>query len=196
MLKGRSFVVLCLALAALLGTVSAGAAGPAIARPDPLTSKVAAGEIFTVNLYLQDVVDAYGADIRLCFDQTVLEAQDTDAFRPGIQIQPLSSFMTPGFVIKQEASNTPDAGRDECKTSGFAWYAFTQLNPAPPVSGSGPIAAIKFKALKDGVSPLTIAYHKAADRNGIEVPTTGQDGSVQVGASSVTHRILLPITLR
>jgi len=195
MFKGRSFVILCLALAALLGAASAGAAGPAIARPDPVVSKVAVGQTFVVNLYLQDIVDAYGADIRLCFDQTVLEAQDTDAFRPSIQIQPISSFMNPGFVIKQEASNTPGDGA-ECPTSGFVWYAFTQLNPAPPVSGSGPIAAIKFKALKNGVSPLTIVYHKAADRNGIEVPTSAQDGSVQVGASGPTHRILLPITMR
>lgn len=196
MFKGRTIVMLALALATLLAVTTAGAAGPAIARPDPLVTSVAVGQTFTVNLYLQDIVDAYGADIRMCFDSTIIEAQDADAFAPGIQIQPLGSFMNPGFVIKKEASNTPDASRDECKNSGFAWYAFTQLNPAQPVSGSGPIAAVTFKSLKAGVSPLTIAYQKAADRNGMEIPTTHQDGSVKVGGASEKKRVMLPVILR
>jgi hypothetical protein len=185
-----------LALIALLAVSVAGAAGPAIARPDPLVSNVDVGAIFTVNLYLQDIVDAYGADVRMCFDPAILEAQDSDPFAPGIQIQPLASFMNPGFVIKKEASNIPDPNRDECKNAGFVWYAFTQLNPAPPVSGSGPIAAVKFKALKAGVSPLDIVYQKAADRNGMEIPTTQQDGSVRVGGATETRRIMLPFVVR
>jgi hypothetical protein len=196
MFKGRTFVMLALALVTLLTVSAAGAAGPAIARPDPLVSSVAVGQTFTVNLYLQDIVAAYGADVRMCFDAAVIEAQDADAFAPGIQIQPLGSFMSPGFVIKKEASNAPDPNRDECKNSGFVWYAFTQLNPAQPVSGSGPIAAVTFKALKPGVSPLTISYQKAADRNGAEIPTVKQDGSVQVGGASEKKRVMLPVILR
>ena len=196
MLRGRTFIALALSFAALLIVASAGAAGPAIARPDPLVSNVVGGQTFVVNLYLQDIVDAYGADMRLCFDQTILAAQDFDPLKPGIQIQPLNTFMQPGFVIKQEASNTPDASRGECKTSGFVWYAFTQINPAPPASGSGPIAAIHFIALKDGVSPLTVSYAKASDRNGIEVPTTVQHGSVNVGGVAPVYRVMLPVLFR
>jgi hypothetical protein len=196
MQKGRTSAAVVLAVAALLIVATAGAAGPAIVRPDPVMSTVDVGETFVVNLYLQDIVDAYGADIRMCFDQTIIEAQDADAFAPGIQIQPLGSFMTPGFVIKKEASNSPDASREECKTSGFVWYAFTQLNPAPPKTGSGPVAAVTFKSLKAGVSPLTIAYKKAADRNGAEVPTTYQHGSVRVGGATEGYRIMLPFVVR
>jgi hypothetical protein len=196
MLIGRKSAALALAAAALLIVATAGAAGPAIARPDPVVSIVDVGETFVVNLYLQDIVDAYGADIRMCFDPTIIEAQDADPLAPDIQIQPVGSFMTPGFVIKREASNTPDAERGDCKTSGFVWYAFTQLNPSQPKSGSGPIAAVTFKSLKAGVSRLTISYKKAADRNGIEIPTTYQNGSVRVGGATETYRIMLPFVVR
>lgn len=197
MRNGRTFAALLLALFVSSTVAVAGAAGPGITRPDPVVvSTVAVGQTFVVNIYLQDVTDAYGADVRMCFDPTILEAQDADSFAPGIQIQPLNSFMNPGFVIKREASNAPDAARAECQSAGFVWYAFTQLNPAQPVTGSGPLAAVTFKALKAGVSPLTIAYQKLANRDGGEVPTGKQDGSVKVGGASAKQRVLLPVALR
>jgi hypothetical protein len=194
-LKGRTLAVLLLVLTAFAGAEMVNAA-TAIARPNPLMSDVQPGQTFVVNLYLQDVVAAYGADIRMCFDPALVEVQDADPAAAGIQIQPLNSFMQPGFVIKREAHNTPDASRDNCKTGGLVWYAFTQLNPTEPKTGSGPIAAVTFKALKAGVSPLTVEYKKAADRFGVEIPTIGQNGLVRIGGADLNKRVMLPLMLR
>lgn len=169
-------------------------ADPAIVRPDPLSSSVKVGDTFVVNLYVQDIVDGYGLDVRMCFDPQVIQVQDVDANIPGIQIQPLATFMQPAFVIKREAQNAPDPARAECATSGFIWYAFTQLNPTPPKTGSGAIAAVTFKAVGAGVSPLTVAYHKASDRSGNEIPTAGLDGSVVVAGSKTV--VSLPLVMR
>ncbi len=196
MRRGLSFATLAFALALLLGVGAAAAAGPAIARPDPLSSTVLPGSTFTVDLYLQDVTNAYGADIRMCFDPALLQVQDANTARPGVQIQPLASFMQPGFVIKQEAFNAADPARENCKTSGLVWYAFTQLNPAEPKTGSGPLAQVTFKALKAGVSPLAIEYQKTADRDGIEIPTMHQDGTVKVGGTGPAFRLMLPLVQR
>jgi hypothetical protein len=76
------------------------------------------------------------------------------------------------------------------------WYAFTQLNPTEPKTGSGPLAAVTFKALKAGVSPLTIEYQKAADRYGVALPTTGQSGSILIGGTNLDRRVLLPLIRR
>lgn len=195
MVKRPILAGLLLALTMLAGSERASAA-TAVVRPDPLTSSVQPGQTFVVNLYLQDVTAAYGADVRMCFDPTLVEVQDADSAMPGIQIQPLSAFMEPGFVIKHEAQNVPDAGRNNCKTGGMVWYAFTQLNPTEPKTGSGPIAAVTFKALKAGESPLTIEYKKVADRYGAEVPTTAGNGLVRISGAILDHRVLLPLIRR
>lgn len=196
MLKRSRLWVLSLVLAATAGFSAASAAGPAIVRPDPVSSQVQVGQIFVVTVYLQDIVDVYGADVRMCFDPTLLQVQDSDAAAPGVQIQPLSSFMQPGFIIKREAQNDADAARENCPTGGLAWYAFTQLNPAEPKSGSGAIAAVTFRGLKAGTSPLTIEYRKVANRDGVEIPTARQDGSVIIAGPAAMPRLLMPLVRR
>lgn len=193
MRKGSSWIVL-LALVALLTTASA--AAPAIARPDPVSNMVGVGETFVVNLYIQDVVNMYAADIHLRFDPTVLQVQDAEPGVPGVQIQPLDTFMVPGFVIKRKACNVVDPNDPDCATAGFVWFAATQLNPTPPATGSGPVAAITFKALKAGVSPLTISYQKFSDPTGGEIASAPQNGSVTVTGSGGLLKLYLPFVRR
>jgi len=185
-----------LALMLLIAAGGAGAAAPAIARPDPLSSIVGVGDLVTVKLYVQDVADLYGADIKMALDPTVLEAQDAEAGVPGIQIRPLGELLQPGFVIKRVACNEAIPDSVDCPTAGRVWFAVTQLNPTPPASGSGGVAAITFRALKEGVSNLTITSQKFADRQGLEIPSIGQSGSITVSAGDLTFRAFLPMLWR
>ena len=180
----------------LLLALTASAGGPAIARPDPLQSSVKVGQTFVVNMYAQDVVGLYAADIHLHFDPAILQVQDANTGAPGVQIQPLSTFFVPGFVIKQKACNVVDASDPDCQVAGFAWYAAAQLNPTPPVTGSGPLAAITFKAVKAGVSPLTISYQQFSDSTGTAIPSTHQDGTVEVTEAASKLKVYLPMVLR
>ena len=72
-----------LIVAALLPGAAAFAAPrqTAIVRPDPLIATVPVGGQVVVNIYVQDVQNLYGADIRFSYDPTVLEAQDVDPRR-------------------------------------------------------------------------------------------------------------------
>jgi hypothetical protein len=189
----RAFVcaaagALLLSLAALVlpapTAVSARAAPSANARArlDPVDAWVELGKTTVVNMVIQDVVNMYGADIRLTFDPSLVEVVDADIYSPGTQIQPLYGFLRPDFVIKRGACNAVEPDNPDCAEAGFIWYAVTQLNPAQPVTGSGAIAAITFRGLRTGSAPIVMTYAKAADRNGITIPLELTDGAITVTA--------------
>ncbi len=140
----------------------------AIARCEPLNASGPFGQDLVVDIFIQDVVDLYGADAQLSFDAAIAQVVDADANIPGVQIQPLASFMVPGFVIKKEANNS----------AGTIWYAATQINPSPPVSGSGPLARITFRALAPGAFTLAITSAQLSKAGGIPIPVTTVNCSV------------------
>ena len=205
-LAGRPYVIpwaavfsLSLLAALLIALMPTGAARGAtsIVRPDPLNAEVAIGDTVVVNLYIQDVTNLYGADIRLQFDPMLLEVQDAAPTQPGVQIRPLSDFLRPDFVIKKKACNVVDPGDPDCSEAGIVWYAATQINPSPPVSGSGALAAVTFKALRHGVSPLKVVYRKLSGSSGVEIASETQNGTLTVtGGTPGTLRLYLPLILR
>lgn len=150
----------------------------AIARCEPLNASGPYGQDLAVDIYIQDVVDLYGADVRWSFDTSVAQVVDADANVPGTQIQPLYTFMVPGFVIKKEADNV----------AGTVWYAATQLNPSPPVSGSGPLARVIFRANAPGSFPLLVTSAQLSKAGGIPIPVTTMNCSVTfTGGGSPTN---------
>jgi hypothetical protein len=188
---------LTIVLAAILPTGSAQAlakADSAIVRPDPLVAVVYVGGQVVVNLYVQDVVNLYGADIRISFDPAVLQVVDADPSVLGVQIQPLSSFLIPDFVVRKKACNAVDPTDPDCQVGGVVWYAVTQLNPSTPVSGSGPLAAVTFKRLQPGTTVLKVTHNQLADRFGALIPSSSQNGVVELPVA--THKVYLPLLLR
>ncbi len=157
-------------LALALTWATARADGIAVVRLDPVVNEVQAGQVFTVRIYVENVENLYGADARLQFNPSVVQAEDQDPFAPGVQIRPLSTFMNPGFVIKKVAFNDTIVPPGECPRCRV-WYAATQLNPAPPVSGSGPLAEVTFRAIKSGNPGLSVVFSQLADRNGMTIPS-------------------------
>lgn len=140
----------------------------AIVRCDPLNASGPANQDLVIDIYVQDVIDLYGADVRLSFDTTIAQVVDADPTLPGTQIQPLATFLSPDFVIKKEANNS----------AGTIWYAATQLNPSPPVSGSGPLARFTLRALTAGSFALPITSAQLSKAGGIPIPLTIQNCSV------------------
>lgn len=144
-----------------------GSAG-AIARCEPLNASGPFGQDLAVDIYIQDVIDLYGADVQLSFDTGIAQVVDADPNLPGVQIQPLATFMVPGFVIKKEANNS----------AGTIWYAATQINPSPPVSGSGPLARITFHPVAPGAFTLAVTSAQLSKAGGIPIPVTTVNCSV------------------
>jgi hypothetical protein len=105
----------------------------------------------TVDVVTENVTDMYGAEVRLKYDQTILTVQDADPNKEGIQIE--GGTLLPvdkGFVV----ANTVD------EATGTIVFAITLLNPAPPVTGSGPLARVTFNILQTGPSTIDIERAK------------------------------------
>ena len=70
------------------------AAGP-IVRCEPVSITGLANGIVTADVYIQDVVALYGADVQLSFDVSIVQVLDENPNSSGIQIQPLALFSSP-----------------------------------------------------------------------------------------------------
>jgi hypothetical protein len=131
---------------------------------------VGEGGTTAVEVRVENVQDLYGLDVRLSFDPAVVEVADADPVADGIQAQP-GDLLSVDFVLRNEADNE----------EGTIWFALTQTNPSPEVSGSGVAFIITFVGKDAGSSsPASITYAKIVERNGEKIPASTEDGEVQV----------------
>lgn len=156
----------------------------AIVRCDPSTLHAFVGTTVSVTIYVQDVVDLYGLDVRLMFDPAYVQAIDTDPATAGVQIQPLSGFLSPDFVVRRSADNS----------TGLVRYAATQVAPSQPVSGSGAVARIDLRGVQSGAISVPFTQVELARNNGNAIPATTQECTWQF---SQPRPIFLPlVTIR
>jgi hypothetical protein len=90
-------------------------------------------------------------------------------------------------VVHQEADNT----------AGTIWYAASQTNPTPAVSGSGVLFEFQLRAKKAGVFSLSFTNHQLAAPGGEPIPHTTQAAVYTVeGEPGDDYRIYLPLIMR
>lgn len=161
-----ALAVLSLALSRSARATAAepGVGDPAVVRCEPSVAIGPVTTTLTVDLYVENAANLYGADVRFLFDPTVAQVVDVDPFAPGVQIQPLADLLTPGFVIRRDADNA----------SGLIWYAMTQLNPSPPVTGSGALARVTFQPLSTAAFTMPVVNHQLAGPGGVELPSVAE----------------------
>ncbi|MCB0172002.1 MAG: hypothetical protein KDI02_17895 [Anaerolineae bacterium] len=96
-------------------------------------------ETLVLDVVAENVTELYGAEFKLKFDPTIFSVQDVDPDRDGVQIE-AGSFLpaSQGFIVVNQADDA----------EGSVTYALTLLNPAPPVSGTGPLARVTFNILQ------------------------------------------------
>jgi hypothetical protein len=109
-----------------------------------------ANGVVTVDVVAENVTDLYGLEVHLKYDPAVLAPQDAKPEQNGVQIE-VGSLLpaSQGFVVANQAK----------EAEGEITFAMTLLNPAPAVSGSGPVARVSFKVLQ--AVPATIDIEKA-----------------------------------
>jgi hypothetical protein len=129
------------------------------------------GEETEVEMLIDDVDGLYGLEIQIAFDPNALEVIDVDSGRDGVQVEE-GHFPYPDFSVKNQADND----------LGTIWYTVTQLSPRDPVSGSGIIVVIHFRAKALGTSPLVIEYAVLAGRGGMLIESEASEGQVAVVA--------------
>ncbi len=152
-----------------------------ITRCEPEAAYVPANEQATVCIYVQDVVDLYGADFELSFPGMVGIATIVDKIEDeeGVQIQPSTAFLKKPWNL---LFNSPDS------STGYLHYLVTQLTDAnPPKTGSGPIACMTFQPVAAGSFSITFTRHQLSTINGTLIGNTAHTCSVTfVNPTAVT----------
>ncbi|MGB9591496.1 MAG: cohesin domain-containing protein, partial [Candidatus Kryptoniota bacterium] len=120
-----------------------------------------------LEIWVNNVNGLYGADIQLTFNPLVLEVQDDDPVKNGVQVQN-GGFLAPDFVLYNSVDNL----------NGNIRYTITQLNPTEPVHGSGKLIIIHFKAKSNGESTIHFSRVELANRDAVIIPATLQDGKI------------------
>ena len=135
----------------------------AIVGVDDVT--VVVGQEFTVPVWVHGVSNLYGYDVRLPHDQSILQGVSVDH----------GGWLVPGFVIRQGFWTWNGPG-----CNGYcAWYAMTQLRPALPVSGSGTLIFVTYRALQPGVVTLQ-PWAQLSAAGGIPIALTTKAATVTV----------------
>lgn len=127
----------------------------------------------TVDVMVENVTDLYGAEFRLTYDPALLEVQDLNAEQGGLQIQ--AGTLLPadkGFVVANKVEDNKII------------FAMTLLNPAPPVSGNGPLARVKFNLLQNSPATINVEHVKLVASNLQTIPA--ETSSLTVGNANQT----------
>ncbi|MCB0197131.1 MAG: hypothetical protein KDJ65_34610 [Anaerolineae bacterium] len=100
-----------------------------------------------LDVVVENVTELYGAEFKLTYDPAVFAVQDNDPDKDGIQVE-AGPFLpaNQGFVVVNNAD----------EADGSVTYALTLLNPAPPVTGTGPLARITFEVLQADASSTIV----------------------------------------
>lgn len=145
----------------------------------PASGSYAVGDEIQVEVWIEDVVDLYGADVRLSFDAAHLQVLDANPVQAGVQILPRDDLLSPDFVLLNQADNM----------AGTVWYAATQVNPTPPASGSGVVCAFAFRVIGSGITQVGVAYQKLAAPGGVAIPADAAGAEYQLEGQ---HWVFLP----
>jgi LysM repeat protein len=165
-----SVVVLVSMIVGLFAVSPVVAQGGAVVRVEPATQQVGVGQNAMVEIRIDNVAGLAAADVELRFNPAVLQVQDADSSRDGVQISQ-GNFPSPDFV----AMNTADNG------AGIIRYALTQLPPHQPVNGGGLMASIAFRAVNAGNSEVAFNVVNLANAQGQPIASAPQGATVVAG---------------
>ena len=147
----------------------------AVIRLEPATRQLNVGDTQAVEVRIDNIANLFAASFQLQFNPAVLQVQDTDPNREGVQIQP-GNFPTPDFVAVNLATNT----------IGVIQYAVTGIDPTEPITGSGLMATIIFQAVGQGSSDLVFTQAIPVSKAAQLIPITRQPGQIIVNLGGPT----------
>jgi hypothetical protein len=132
-----------------------------------------------VCIYVEHVYGLYGVDFQMDMAEMPAIAQvlDENSGTAGVQIAPNWSLVKqPWYSLFNEVDNG----------AGSLHYAGTMLNPAVAVTGSGPVACMRFQATQAGTFDLDFSGVTLSDRDGFEIPTTAHSCQVTFEYPTIT----------
>ena len=171
-----------LLLLCLLAPTRPARAAAARLRPDPPLLQLGVGGEQTLDLWLENADQVYGLSIRASFDPAVVAVVDANPAQAGVQLTP-GPFLAPDFLVRNSADN--EAGTLE--------VVLTQVNPTPPVDGTGVVLSIRLRGLAPAAgSLLNIDAVEIVDRRGVKLPVESAPGTLDVLALLPGGTLFLP----
>lgn len=155
--------------------ISEAQANGAIIRFEPESLSLNVGDTATLDIFVEDVTNLFGVEIKAQFDPGLLQVQDADPNTDGVQITP-GPFLSLDFMALNKTDNN----------TGLIQYVMSQTGSSQPKTGSGSLASITFQAIAAGESSLTFSVVKLANPESQPISATTQPGQVTVGAGGET----------
>lgn len=131
----------------------------------PSGSSASACGTIPIEIWVNDVTNLYGVDVRLAFDPNQIEVQDSELSTTGVQVEKDLTNFYPDFTIRNIVDNF----------TGTIWYAANQNAPRPAFTGSDKIATIYVKVKTSGSLNLNFTYTKLSNSSGVEIPATASN---------------------
>ncbi|MCB0195411.1 MAG: LysM peptidoglycan-binding domain-containing protein [Anaerolineae bacterium] len=150
-------------------------------RFEPSSQGLNPGGTTMVDILIDDVVNLTGVEVQLTFDPAIIQIDDADPNKEGVQLQP-GNFLDAGFVGSNEANNE----------TGQIIYTVAQLAPAPAVSGSGLLATLNVSAVSEGTSALGFSSVILINSDVQEIPTQTQNGEIVILPPGTTATATTP----
>jgi hypothetical protein len=140
----------------------------------PNPAYVDTGGSVTVTVWLEDVGNYYGLDLKFRFEKAVVSV-------PSGKTTPLWEVFDQNnnFTIKNTVTSL-DATHDE------VWYAVANRAPAEPFTGTGRVCAITFTGVAEGTAVLEFTYTKGSTNDGDALWPTQVDGLIVVQGPTAT----------
>jgi LysM repeat protein len=169
----RSLQILAL-LVMLSAPIAPVLAADTVVSLSPASGTLNVGDTLVVDVMVSNVTALFGAEFHLTFDAGKLEVVDQSPGTEGTQIA-MGSFLSPDFIAQNTANNA----------TGKVDFGVSQMSPHGPVSGTGVLAKITFKAKASGTANLTFSSVLLADASGTQIQASSQNAVITV-AGDVT----------
>jgi len=137
----------------------------------PLSSTIQVGQDVTVCVFAENINDIYGIDLQILFNGQVIQIQDADPNRLGVNITPRE---LPDFSGGQGIVTANDVSLGGNTIS----YAGSRISPATGQSGSGVVLAFVARGAVPGVSNLQFNSIQMLKQNLSPVPLANSFGAV------------------
>jgi hypothetical protein len=148
---------------------------------DPSSVELSLGETTTIAVRVLNVVDLWAADTVITFDPDVVQVDDANLARLGVQIEPGDLF---------DPSDLWQARNQALNDGGIITYTATLLNdpvdPVSPVSGSGTLAYITFQAQSPGYTDIAFRRAQLSDDRARAIYPIVHGGSIVVSGAGAT----------
>jgi hypothetical protein len=141
----------------------------------PATSTISAGEVSSLEVYVENAIHLQGAEVHLAFDPNTLEVVDADSTEDGTQIA-VGTLLAADFVAVNQADNE----------AGTIDFAIVQIE-SEAATADGVLAIIQFRGKAAGTSAIAFRSLESApagvllaDTSARSLATTTEEASVTV----------------